>query len=82
MGPAVLGGQIAGVANPNNGLAFPNLQLSGPDDTDNRGRWIPTTAADQYCATLAKWFGVSEADMPYVFPNIDNFNGGRYLNFL
>jgi uncharacterized protein (DUF1501 family) len=81
MGPAVLGGQFAAINGPN-GLPFPDLQLAGPYDTDTRGRWIPQTSADQYCATLARWFGVSEADMPYVFPNIDNFNGGRYLNFL
>jgi uncharacterized protein (DUF1501 family) len=82
MGPAVLGGQFSGIANPLNGLPFPNLRLNADNDTDSRGRWIPTTSADQYCATLARWFGVSDADMPYVFPNIDNFNGGRYLNFL
>jgi uncharacterized protein (DUF1501 family) len=82
MGPAVLGGQFSGLANPTTGINFQPLWLSGPSDTDNRGRWIPDVAADQYTATLAKWFGVSDADMPYVFPNIDNFNGGRYLNFL
>ena len=52
-------------------------QLGGPDDTTNsangRGRWIPTTASDQYGATIAKWFGVSDLDMGQVFPLLGNF---------
>jgi uncharacterized protein (DUF1501 family) len=52
---------------------FPNLALGGPDDTDSDGRWIPTTAVDQYAATLAKWFGVPDADIPAVVPNIARF---------
>jgi uncharacterized protein (DUF1501 family) len=82
MGPAVLGGQFAGFNDETTGIPFQPLQLSGPRDTDNRGRWIPKVAADQYCATLAKWFGVADGNMDYCFPNIDNFSGGRYLNFL
>ena len=54
---------------------FPTLQLAGPDDVpqSNTGRWIPTTAVDQYSATLAKWFGVTNGDMATVFPNINRF---------
>jgi len=51
----------------------PLLALGGPDDTDRDGRWIPTTAVDQYAATLAKWFGVPDADIPAVVPNIARF---------
>jgi uncharacterized protein (DUF1501 family) len=51
---------------------FPTLTVNGPDDTST-GRWIPTTAVDQYSATLARWFGVSDSDMPTVFPNIGRF---------
>jgi uncharacterized protein (DUF1501 family) len=39
----------------------------------NEGRWLPTTAADQYAATLATWFGVGPGDLNYVLPNIGNF---------
>jgi hypothetical protein len=34
---------------------------------------IPTTSADQYAATLARWFGVDDIDLPAVAPNINNF---------
>jgi uncharacterized protein (DUF1501 family) len=64
-----------------NGTVFPTLSLSGPDDTDNRGRWIPTVAVDQYGATLASWFGVPPSDIPTVFPNIATF-GLSNLGFL
>jgi uncharacterized protein (DUF1501 family) len=50
------------------------LQLSGPSDTDNRGRWIPTASVEQYAATLASWYGVSSSDLPIVFPNIGRFS--------
>ena len=52
---------------------FPTLAIGGPDDTDDRGVWIPTTSLDQYAATLAAWFGVSGVDLPAVFPNLQNF---------
>ncbi|HLZ53950.1 MAG TPA: hypothetical protein VKS19_05675, partial [Verrucomicrobiae bacterium] len=51
---------------------FPALAVNGPDDTGT-GRWIPTTAIDQYFATLATWFGVDNSNLATVFPNIGNF---------
>jgi len=66
----ILGGAVQG-----NSLygTFPTLALGGPDDADQNGRWIPTTALDQYAATLASWFGVSDANLPSIFPNLKNF---------
>jgi len=65
LGGAVKGNSVYGT--------FPTLALAGPDDAGNNGRWIPTTALDQYAATLASWFGVSNTDLPTVFPNLVNF---------
>ncbi len=51
---------------------FPTLAINGPDDTST-GRWIPTSAVDQYFATLASWFGVDTGNLPTVFPNLNRF---------
>ena len=39
-----------------------------------QGRLLPTTSVDQYAATLAKWFGVPDSDLPLVVPNIGSFS--------
>lgn len=52
---------------------FPTLAVNGPDDTDT-GRWIPSTAIDQYFATLATWFGVDSGNLSAVFPNLGRFS--------
>ena len=72
VGGAVRGGDFYGEIGPN-GTVFPVLQLNGPSDTDNRGRWIPTASVEQYAATLATWYGVAPPDLPLVFPNIGRF---------
>lgn len=65
MGGAVKGGTMYGT--------FPALQLGGADDVSDEGRWLPTTSVDQYAATLASWFGVPEAQLASVAPNIGAF---------
>ncbi|HEY7111818.1 MAG TPA: DUF1501 domain-containing protein [Thermoanaerobaculia bacterium] len=72
IGGAVGGGDFYGVPG-STGSVFPTLSLGGPDDTDDRGRWIPTCAVEQYAATLASWFGVAAADIPTLFPLIGRF---------
>ena len=52
--------------------SYPLLQIGGPDDVGG-GRMIPTTSADQFAATLAKWFGVPDVDLDIVAPHIGNF---------
>lgn len=64
VGDAVAGQDMYGI--------YPDLAL-GSDDDVGGGRMIPTTSADQYAATLARWFGIEEADIPAVAPHIGNF---------
>jgi len=77
VGGAVTGSDFYGV-NTSNGTPFPTLTMNGPHDADSgtnaRGRWIPTTSVEQYAATLGRWYGLADADMPLVFPNIGNFS--------
>ncbi len=72
VGSAVQGGNIYG--------QFPDVALNTTTDIGN-GRLLPTTAVDQYAATLARWMGVSNADLPLVLPNIGNFSQ-RDLGFM
>ena len=55
---------------------FPVLTVNGPNDTGT-GRWIPTTAIDQYFATLATWFGVNSDNLATVFPNLSRFSSSN-----
>jgi uncharacterized protein (DUF1501 family) len=69
MGGAVRGGVIYG--------QYPTLGLdsatfTNPDMLGNT--LIPTTAVDQYAATLGAWFGVSPANLSAIFPNLGNFS--------
>lgn len=43
-----------------------------------QGRLLPSTSVDQYAATLAKWFGVSNPEMGGILPNISHFGGAGY----
>ncbi len=55
---------------------YPQLAFGTGDDAESEGSWIPTIANEEYFGAVAKWFGVSDADLPYVFPNWGNWNGG------
>jgi uncharacterized protein (DUF1501 family) len=73
VGGAVKGGDFYGT--------LPAQALNGPDDLGNAGRWFPTTSVKQYGATLARWFGIAEGDLPYVFPNLGTF-GSTTMGFI
>lgn len=53
--------------------AFPTLELGGPDDISDEGRWAPTTAVDQYAATIARWMGAPPDQLTSLFPALANF---------
>ena len=72
VGGAVSGGNFYGRPT-SNGTFVPTLVNGGPDDADTRGRFIPTVSVEQYAATLARWYGLAESDIPLAFPNINNF---------
>lgn len=72
MGGAVRGGAFYGKP--------PSAVVGGPEDV-GQGRYIPSTAVDQYVATLARWFGVAESEMPEVAPHLRNFSQ-RDLGFM
>lgn len=64
MGGAVKGGQYYGTA--------ARVPLDS-DDQVGQGRLLPSTSVDQMGATMARWFGVSDAEMATVLPNIGHF---------
>jgi uncharacterized protein (DUF1501 family) len=51
---------------------FPIMGLNNTDEVGS-GRLLPTTSVDQYAATMARWFGVSDSNLSLVLPNIGNF---------
>ena len=77
----VLGGSVSGGDLYGN---YPAMAVGGPDDclsnsnpsTPARGAWLPSTAIDQFAATLGKWFGVDMTNAGVVaqtFPNLASF---------
>ena len=72
LGGAVKGQQYYGT--------FPIMGLNNNDEVGS-GRLLPSTSVDQFAATLARWFGVSDSEMSLVLPNIGNF-ATRNLGFM
>jgi uncharacterized protein (DUF1501 family) len=79
VGGRVDGGKVYG--------RYPQLRLDANNDAEqdwsfSRGQYIPTTAVDQYCATMARWMGVTDtAALGAMFPNLANF-GSSNLGFM
>jgi uncharacterized protein (DUF1501 family) len=65
MGGAVKGGRFYGTA--------PHVSTQ-TDDQVGQGRLLPTTAVDQFGATLAQWFGCAPSELPGILPNLGNFS--------
>jgi uncharacterized protein (DUF1501 family) len=70
-GGAVKGTEIYG--------RFPTVGLNHGDEVGS-GSFLPGVSVDQVGATIGKWFGVSDANLDLVFPNLRNFQ--RDLGFM
>lgn len=74
----VLGGAVRGAAMYG---TFPSMSLGAQHFLDSRGILIPNVSLAQYGATLAKWFGVADAQLNSIFPTLPNF-AARDLGFM
>jgi uncharacterized protein (DUF1501 family) len=83
VGGAVQGGKFYGDDLAGTGAAhMPSLAPSESNPNDaGYGQIIPTTSVEQYTATLAHWFDVSDSDIDLITPNLANFNT-RYFGFV
>ncbi|MBO9662344.1 DUF1501 domain-containing protein [Dokdonella sp.] len=68
----VLGGEVRGQRFYG---TLPSLAPNGNPDDTGFGQIIPTTAVDQYSATLARWFGIDAGGITDIFPNLGRFSG-------
>ncbi len=71
----MVGGAVKGKAFYGSAPPVSITNTAAPDDQWHvgQGRLLPTTSVAQYAATLAKWFGVADAEMASVLPNIVHF---------
>ncbi|MBI5889819.1 MAG: DUF1501 domain-containing protein [Nitrosomonadales bacterium] len=71
VGGAVRGREIYGEF-PQTAVSNTGTGIDNPRDIGS-GSLIPGISVDQYAGTLARWFGLSPAEMTAVFPNLANF---------
>jgi uncharacterized protein (DUF1501 family) len=64
MGGAVKGKKFYGTA--------PKVSIQSNDQV-GQGRLLPSTAVDEFAATLARWFGCAPSELPGILPNVTNF---------
>ncbi|MBA4112100.1 MAG: Tat pathway signal protein [Verminephrobacter sp.] len=71
----VVGGAVRGKAFYGNAPPVSITNTTVPDDQWHvgQGRLLPSTSVDQYAATLAKWFGVTNSEISSILPNIVHF---------
>ena len=81
MGGAVKGGDLYGTFPVLGAKNANNNNFDSSADQLGNGALLPTTSVDQLGATLAKWFGISDADALTVFPHLASFTT-RDLGFM
>jgi uncharacterized protein (DUF1501 family) len=71
----MVGGAVKGAAFYGSAPPVSISNTAAPDDQWHvgQGRLLPSTAVDQYVATLAKWFGVADSELATLLPNLKNF---------
>jgi uncharacterized protein (DUF1501 family) len=70
VGGAVKGATFYGSAPP---ISITDTAAADDQWHVGQGRLLPSTAVDQYAATLAKWFGVADSELATLLPNLKNF---------
>ncbi|MBT0569168.1 DUF1501 domain-containing protein [Curvibacter sp. CHRR-16] len=75
VGGAVKGKAFYGKAPP---VSVGNTSAADDQWHVGSGRLLPSTSVDQYAATLASWFGVSNSELADVLPRLSNFGGTDY----
>lgn len=70
MGGAVRGRTFYGTAPP---LSIGDSSAAEDQWHVGQGRLLPSTSLDQFVATLARWFGVSDPGLAEILPNLRNF---------
>ncbi len=73
VGGAVRGAAFYGTPPP---VSVGNTSAEADQWHVGQGRLLPTTSVDQYAATLAKWFGVADAELAGILPNLRHFGAG------
>lgn len=71
MGGDVRGGVIHG--------QFPELRADGPNSISSTGQMLPTSPWEAIWRPIAEWFGVEEAQMSTVLPNLPAFSDGHLI---
>lgn len=76
----VVGGAVKGKAFYGTPPPVSVSNTSAPEDQWHvgQGRLLPATSVDQYAATLARWFGVSDSELIGILPNLGRFGGSAY----
>ncbi len=67
VGGAVRGGDVYG--------RFPQIGVGTPDEV-GQGRLLPGVSVDQLAGALGRWFGISDAELLSMMPNLGNFGSG------
>jgi len=70
VGGAVKGAAFYGTPPP---VSVSNTAAASDQWHVGQGRLLPSTSVDQYAATLARWFGVADAELSGILPNLGHF---------